>query len=163
MKRAAMPEPAIEHRIVPLFATVIRRCIMLGIAVGVLSACSGPDAPAGTATRPDLKLGTVETREVDLTYSTEALVEAVRQSTVAAQIAGRVVDIRFDVGDYVQKGDVIVRIDERAATQAVEASQAQVAEAEAALRNARAQYDRSRQLLAEKFISQAALDKAEAD
>ena len=113
--------------------------------------------------RSDLKLGTVETREVDLTYSTEALVEAVRQSTVAAQIAGRIVDIRFDVGDYVQKGDVIVRIDERAATQAVEASQAQVAEAEAALRNARAQYDRSRQLLAEKFISQAALDKAEAD
>ena len=100
---------------------------------------------------------------MDLTYSAEAVVEAVRQSTVAAQMTGRIVDIRFDVGDYVKKGEVIVRIDERAATQAVAASQAEVQEAEATLRNARATFERSRQLFAQKFISQAALDKAEAD
>ena len=100
---------------------------------------------------------------MDLTYSAEAVVEAVRQSTVSAQMTGRIVDIRFDVGDYVKKGEVIVRIDERAATQAVAASQAEVQEAEAALRNARATFERSRQLFAQRFISQAALDKAEAD
>jgi len=110
-----------------------------------------------------LKTAQVEWREVDLTYSSEALIEAVRQSTVAAQISGRIVDIRFDTGDYVRKGEVIVRIDERASTQAVAASQAQVQEAEATLRNARAGYERSRQLYAQNFISQAALDKAEAD
>ena len=65
--------------------------------------------------------------------------EAVRQSTVSAQVSGRIVDIRFDVGDRVQKGDVILRIDERAASQAVAASEAQVREAEATLVNARAQ------------------------
>ncbi|MEX0637260.1 MAG: efflux RND transporter periplasmic adaptor subunit, partial [Burkholderiales bacterium] len=43
-----------------------------------------------------------------------------------------------------------------------EASEAQVREAQAALANARANYERSRQLLAQKFISQAALDQAEA-
>jgi RND family efflux transporter MFP subunit len=100
---------------------------------------------------------------MDLTYSAEAVVEAVRQSTVSAQMTGRIVDIRFDVGDYVKKGEVIVRIDERAATQAVAASQAEVQEAEAAMRNARATFERSRQLFAQRFISQAALDKAEAD
>jgi RND family efflux transporter MFP subunit len=63
----------------------------------------------------------------------------------------------------VQKGEVIVRIDERAAAQAVAASEAQVREAEAAARNARAQYERSRELVAQKFISPAALDRAEAD
>jgi RND family efflux transporter MFP subunit len=104
----------------------------------------------------------VEVRDVELTYSAEAVVEAVRQSTVAAQISGRVVDIRFDVGDFVEKGEVIVRIDERAVTKAQEASEAQVREAQAALANARANYERSKQLLAEKFISQAALDQAEA-
>jgi RND family efflux transporter MFP subunit len=91
------------------------------------------------------------------------VVEAVRQSTVSAQVSGRIVDIRFDVGDRVQKGDVILRIDERAATQAVAASDAQVREAEATLANARAQYERTRSLVAQKFVSQAALDKAEAD
>jgi RND family efflux transporter MFP subunit len=57
---------------------------------------------------------------------------------------------------------VIVRIDERAASQAVAASEAQLAEAQAALANAHAQYERSKQLLAQKFISQAALDQNEA-
>jgi RND family efflux transporter MFP subunit len=73
------------------------------------------------------------------------------------------VDIRFDVGDRVQKGEVIVRIDERSAVQAVAASEAQLRAAEATAANARAQLERSRQLVAQKFISPAALDKAEAD
>ncbi|NJD88111.1 MAG: efflux RND transporter periplasmic adaptor subunit [Betaproteobacteria bacterium] len=129
----------------------------------VLAACgpSGP-APALKAAAP-LSTATVELREVDLTTSAEAVVEAVRQSTVSAQVSGRIVDIRFDVGDRVEKGAVILRIDERAASQAVAASEAQVREAEANLVNARASYERARQLLAQKFVSQAAVDKAEAD
>jgi RND family efflux transporter MFP subunit len=46
--------------------------------------------------------------------------------------------------------------------QAAEASEAQVREAQAGLGNARASYERSKQLYAQKFISQAALDQAEA-
>jgi RND family efflux transporter MFP subunit len=135
------------------------------LAAFALAACGGePEStPASSARTADLKTAAVELREVDLTYSAEAVAEAVRQSTVAAQVAGRIVDLRFDVGDYVRKGEVIVRIDERAATQAVAASEAQVREAQAALGNARSNYERSKQLLAQKYISQAALDKAEAD
>jgi len=59
----------------------------------------------------------------------------------SAQIAGRVVELRFDVGDAVKKGEVIVRIDERAASQAVAASTAQVQEAQAALANAKARME----------------------
>ena len=128
-----------------------------------LAAC-GPATPPTSGTAPaELKSALVELREVELTQSAEAVVEAVRQSTVSAQIAGRIVELRFDVGDVVQKGEVIVRIDERAAAQAAAASTAQVAEAQAALANSRSQYERSKQLLAQKFISPAALDKAEAD
>ena len=135
---------------------------LLRFATLVLAGCTG-EVGTPPAQLPALRTGLVEVREVDLAFSTEATVEAVRQSTVAAQIAGRIVDIRFDVGDRVQKGDVIVRIDERAATQAVAASEAQVREADAALVNARAQFERTRQLFAQKFVSQAALDRAQAD
>ena len=126
---------------------------------------AGCGEQAGSPARPPeaLRAAAVELREVDVAISAEALVEAVHQSTVSSQIAGRIVDIRFDVGDRVQKGEVIVRIDERAASQAVAASEAQVREAEAGLVNARAQFERSKQLFAQKFISQAALDKTEAD
>jgi RND family efflux transporter MFP subunit len=134
------------------------------LAALALTACGGEQEPTASSARaPGLETAAVELREVDLTYSAEAVAEAVRQSTVAAQIAGRIVDLRFDVGDYVKKGQVIVRIDERAATQVVAASEAQVREAQAALGNARSNFERSKQLLAQKYISQAALDKAEAD
>jgi len=128
-----------------------------------LSACGGANAPPAIPAAAAVPSGAVELREVDLDQSAEAVVEAVHQSTVSSQIAGRIVDLRFDVGDRVRKGEVIARIDERAATQALAASEAQVRSAEAALANARAQYERSRQLFAQKFISQAALDKSEAD
>jgi RND family efflux transporter MFP subunit len=132
------------------------------LLAGLLAACGEQPAPKAPAAAAALKTAAVELREVELTTSAEAVMEAVRQSTVSAQIAGRVVELRFDVGDYVRKGDVILRIDERAVSQALAASEAQVAEAQAALANARANYERSRQLLAQKFISQAGLDQAEA-
>ncbi|MFZ1910570.1 MAG: biotin/lipoyl-binding protein, partial [Burkholderiales bacterium] len=75
-------------------------------------------AAGGASAAEPLKTAPVELRDMDLTYTAEAVVEAVRQSTVSAQIAGRIVDLRFDVGDFVKKGQVIARIDERAATQA---------------------------------------------
>jgi RND family efflux transporter MFP subunit len=134
------------------------------IAAGLLLAACGSENPASPAIAiPAVETAAVEARDVELTYSAEAVVEAVRQSTVAAQIAGRIVELRFDVGDYVKKGEVIVRIDERAAAQALAASEAQVRQAEAALRNARAEYERARQLVAQKFLSQAALDRAESE
>ena len=133
------------------------------LLAALLAACGEAPPPPAAAPAAALRTAPVELREVDLTYSAEAVVEAVRQSTVAAQVAGRIVELRFDVGDYVKKGEVIVRIDERAAAQALAASEAQVREAQAAASNARAQFERSKQLLAQKFLSQAALDKAEAD
>jgi membrane fusion protein, multidrug efflux system len=102
-------------------------------------------------------------REVAQNYSADGVVEAARQSTVSAQIAGRVKEVLFDAGDTVKKGQVILRIDEREAAQAVAGSQAQVMQAQAAMQQAKSDYKRARQLFAQKFISQAALDKAQAD
>lgn len=99
-------------------------------------------------------------QNIDKSYSTEATVEAVRQSTVSAQVSGRITAVNFDVGDHVKAGQVIVRIDPSELSQAVAGSRAQVAQAEAQLANAKANYDRQVQLFQQKFISQAALDRA---
>jgi len=134
------------------------------VLAGLLAACG--EAPAPKAPSPPaaaVNTAAVELRDIELTTSAEAVVEAVRQSTVSAQIAGRIVALNFDVGDFVKQGEVIARIDERAVAQAAEASEAQVREAQAALANARANFERSRQLFAQKFISQAALDQAESN
>jgi RND family efflux transporter MFP subunit len=74
-----------------------------------------------------------------------------------------VVAVNFDVGDRVKKGQVIVRIDPSEVNQAYAASQAQVAQTEATLRNAQAQFERTQRLVEQRFMSAAALDKAQAD
>lgn len=110
-----------------------------------------------------LETAPVQYREVEQTYSVEGLVEATRQSTVSAQISGRIKEINFDVGSRVNKGQVILRIDERETAQALAASNAQVMQAQVTLQNAKATYERSKQLFEQKFISQSALDKAQTD
>jgi RND family efflux transporter MFP subunit len=102
----------------------------------------------------------VKYQMADTGYSTEASVEAVRQSTLAAQVSGRVVAVNFDAGDYVKAGTVIVRLSAQELSSAVAGSRAQVAQADATLANARANYERQQQLFQQKFISQAALDRA---
>lgn len=99
---------------------------------------------------------TLELRDVDLTYPAEAVVEAVRQATVAAQVAGRVIEVRADAGQRVKKGEVLMRIDTREAAEAAAGTQAQLIQA-------KANYERTKNLHAQKFVSGAALDKAEAD
>lgn len=105
---------------------------------------------------PALTTATVELREVDLTYPAEAVVEAVKQATLAAQVSGRVVEARFDAGARFKAGEVLMRLDAREAQQGVAGAQAQLAQAQA-------QLERTRSLFAQKFMSQAALDRAEAD
>lgn len=120
-------------------------------------------AAAVSAQTAPLPVAVVAYRDIDRVAVVEGLVEAVRQSTLAAQVAGRIVSLPVKSGDAVKAGQVLVQIDPRSAVQAEAASMSQVQEARANLTNARAKYDRSVRLFAEKFISQAALDQAKAE
>ena len=111
---------------------------------------------AQTKAVPALATATVELREIELTYPAEAVVEAVRQATIAAQVPGRVVEVRADAGDSVKQGQLLMRLDAREAAEGYAASQATFV-------NARANYERTKNLYEQKFSSKAALDKAEAD
>jgi RND family efflux transporter MFP subunit len=133
------------------------RAVLGGLAAALVLAV--PAAPAA----PPLAVAKIDYRDVDTTYSTEAVVEAVRQSTISAQVMGRIVELRVDVGDLVKAGQVVARIDEREAAQVLASSEAQVAQARANLQNARLNLDRAKRLLESKFVSQAAVDQAEAE
>ena len=119
---------------------------------------------------PDLALAAlpfstaeVTYRPVDAGYAAEAVVEAGRESTLAAQVAGRVMVLGVDAGSAVKRGQLLARIDDSEARNSIAGNQAQVAQAQANLINAQAQYERARQLVARKFMSASSLDKAQAD
>jgi len=98
----------------------------------------------------------VQPHAVDLGFPAESLVEAVQQTTVGAQIAGRVLEVKADAGQVVKKGQLLMRIDGREADEAARAAEAQYV-------NARLSYERNKSLKDQKFVSQAAVDKAKAD
>lgn len=131
------------------------------IAAATLAALSLQTA-AQTA-NPSAKATVTVTSAADAgSTSLEAVVEAVRQTTLSAQVPGAIVAVLVRAGDRVQAGQALVRIDARAAQQNAAGSAAQVEAAQAALNVAATELERQKKLLQMQFISQAALDRAQA-
>lgn len=119
-------------------------------------------AAASAVAQPTLDTIKVAPREFAQTVAAEATIEAVKQATLGSQVAGRIVELPVKAGDTVRAGQVLARIDARAADAAVAASRSQLAEAEANLANAKRVHERNQALVAQKFVSQAAVDQSEA-
>jgi RND family efflux transporter MFP subunit len=96
------------------------------------------------------------------TTSYDGVIEAQRQTVIAAQVSGAVVELKVKPGDRVAAGQLLLRLDARAADQNAVASEAQVRAARALQDVAAKEYARQQQLAADRFISSAALDQAEA-
>lgn len=118
---------------------------------------AGQDAPP-----PPLATAPVTPGSAAEASSFDGVVQAVRHTAVAAQVAGTVVALEVKAGDAVRAGQVLLRIDARAARQAAEAGVAQVQAARALQGVATKDFERQQQLFSQHYISQAALDSAEA-
>ena len=136
---------------------MLKECL-LGAAV--IAGLLGP--AAGSATAGELATAVVQSPGTGESASFDGVVEAVRQTVVSAQVPGAVVAIEVKVGDVVKAGQVLARIDARAAEQNVAASDAQVQSARATLEVATKEFDRQKQLFEKNYTSQAALERAEA-
>jgi RND family efflux transporter MFP subunit len=88
-------------------------------------------------------------------------IQPLRQATVAAQIGGSVLQLAVKAGDRVKAGQLIARIDDRDAATGVLRTDAAITQAQAETSNARLNAERTRDLRARGFVSQAALDVAE--
>ena len=117
---------------------------------------------SGLAWAADLATAPVRLANGGEVYVAEAVVEAVNQSVIAAQVPGRITELTVKAGDHVKKGQLLVRIDNQAAMQQAGASGAQVASANAQLVVARKEFERQQALFRKNYLSQAALDQAEA-
>ncbi len=130
-----------------------------------LFGCSEPGPPpepaAGPA--PDLETVTVASAPVPREILFDGVVEAVNESTVAAETSGRVTELPFDVGDYVPKGEVIVKLTDTEQRARVAAAESALAEARARLTEARQAFARVQDVYQRKLIAKADLDRASAD
>lgn len=145
-----------------LHALASLAAVVAVIAQATGSAQAAPAAAADSAP-PQVAVVKAAPQNVAVGFEFDGVVEPVKQSTVSAQAAGRIVQFVVAAGDRVRAGQLLAVIDDRDTQEGLQRSKAQVAQADAELRNAQANAKRTRDLQAQGFLSQAALDTAEAN
>lgn len=118
--------------------------------------------PASTASKPDLATALVTASAMLERSGYDGVIEAVRQTVIASQVSGAVVALDVKAGDSVKAGQLLLRLDARAADQLAAVGVAQVQAARATQEAAAKEFERQKQLLKQNFISQAAFERAEA-
>jgi RND family efflux transporter MFP subunit len=139
----------------------ISKQLLSGLLRGALRYAWIGGAICAWAQSPPIPTATVLAQASGGGYTLDGVIQAVRQSTLAAQTGGRVTSLLVKAGDAVHAGQLMATIDDREVQVGVQRAQAQIDQADADLRNARMQFERTRDLQAKGFVSQAALDSAQ--
>lgn len=140
----------------PAHSTAARCLLALSLLLGSVS------ATAQTTQPPQVPVMTVGAQTVGAGLEVDGSLQAVRQTVLSAQASGRIAQLGVKAGDRVKAGQVLAVIDDRATQAGVAQAQAGVAQADAQRVNAQAQFERTRDLRAQGFVAQAAVDTAQA-
>lgn len=125
-------------------------------ALALLAACGGgkPEAPAyesATVTRGDLKV----------TVEASGTIEPVATVEVKSKASGEILELNAEIGDTVEAGRLLVRIDPRTPRNLVDQAQAELNAALQRERTAKTQLERGQKLVANAWINQSELDALE--
>ena len=133
----------------------VRRLILPGVWLALWSAVAAQPA--------DLETVKATLREASQEDIFDAVIEAVHESALSAQTSGQVLEVYFDVDDYVPKGEVLMRFRDTEHRARLEQAQASLQEARARYREAQDQFDRVEGLFEKKAVSKSDIDRARAD
>jgi RND family efflux transporter MFP subunit len=127
-------------------------------AAVLLGACKPPAEPPPPEVRP-VRTMTVMKLEAGQTVSLTGTVQAQTEVNYAFRIDGRMIERPVRVGDALRPGQLIARLDASNEESALASARAQLASAQAQAVEQRNNLNRQRELLAQRFISQAAFDR----
>jgi membrane fusion protein, multidrug efflux system len=97
---------------------------------------------------------------VPLSESAVGTIRAVHETSIGSKLLARVVEVNLKAGQKVQKGDVLIRLDDADLRAKLQQAKAAVASAEAVYAQAAADEKRYAQLVRSRTISQQAYDEA---
>lgn len=159
---------------VPLLLNLAGGALML-----VLAACSGKSdvaapaagasaaaAPSGGASSasPPVSITTVKAQAKDFPVVLKATgtVTPITSVDVKAQVTSQVAKVHIQEGQFVKAGDLLFTLDSRTDEANLAKARAQLAKDNASLADAKRQFARTQELFRQSFISQGALDTAQA-
>lgn len=127
---------------------------------GFLAACTAEKEEVATAPRL-VRVVTIEENKAGQTVQFAGTVESQVQVDLAFRIGGRVVERLVNVGDVVEGGQRLARLDASDEENGLRAAQAAFVAADSQLAEARLTYNRQRQLYTRQVVARAAVDRAE--
>ena len=95
----------------------------------------------------------IEPKKLDLTIEASGEVEAIYSVEIKSKASGEILDLPAEVGDFVKKGTILARIDQRTPKNVLDQAEADLKLAEVRLENAEAQLERGQALHAEGSIA----------
>ncbi|MDH0864871.1 efflux RND transporter periplasmic adaptor subunit [Mitsuaria sp. GD03876] len=128
-----------------------------GGAAAATPAARGASGPGGTQM---VGVVTAQRRDVPVTVEASGTVTPLNQVDVRAQTTSTVRDVLVHDGQTVAKGQPLFRFDDRADRANLDKARAQLARDKASLGDLQRQYERAKDLLAQKFVAQSAVDTA---
>lgn len=145
---------------------VVAIAVTLAVAAGGVyyyrnrpAAPSAAPASKGAAARPvPVVVAPVQTARVPVRLNLTGRAEALSSVTLRARVDGQVVETRYAPGMAVRKGQVMIRLDDRAILAQLRQGEANLARDRAQLDKARSDLARYTDLLAKGFVSAAQLE-----
>jgi RND family efflux transporter MFP subunit len=130
------------------------------VALALTGCERGVEQPAEEI-RP-VRVMTIERQATGIVASLTGTLQAQAEVNESFRIGGRVIERTVDVGDQVRPGQVLARLDRLDEEANLQSARAQLAAAQAQAVEARFTYNRLRDLLAERAVSRALFEQAEA-
>jgi RND family efflux transporter MFP subunit len=138
-----------------------RAAVAAGATIGLLALVSGP-GPRAAETYP-FSVGEAVYEIAPRERVWDGTVEAVNEATVSAQTSGRVTEILVDLNDFVEAGQVIVRLTDKEQRSALQRAEAALLEAQARASEAAADFARIEGMFKNETVSRARMDQARAN
>ena len=82
----------------------------------------------------------VDTQQLDLTVEASGTVEAISSIEIKSKASGEILYLGAEIGDYIEKGQVLARIDQRTPKNNLEQASADLDVAKVRLQNAESQF-----------------------
>jgi multidrug efflux pump subunit AcrA (membrane-fusion protein) len=127
-------------------------------AAGIAGTSLGASAAATSGPRVSVTTVAVQKRDVDVMLEATGTVTALNSVDVRPQIASTIIKVHIKEGQFVRAGEPLFTLDARSDEVNVTKAQAQLAKDLASLADAERQLARSKDLFAQNFISQGAVD-----
>lgn len=136
-------------------------CRILLAAAGALLSCGcQPEADNAAPQARPVRGIAVERREAAVPVTLTGRIEAEDEAALGFRIAGRIIENKLKLGDRVEPGQVLARLESQNELNALRAAQANLAAAQGQLVQARNHFERQDALMAQGFTTRPLFDQA---